>query len=130
VLPSLAVWPWIQILLLDEITSALDPESTNDVLRLLEELAGNGTTMILVTHELMFARRVADRVAFMHEGQIVEIGQANQVLDDPSTAEVQLFMQSARNSASRAPDWSVDRDATALEPAGIRPAYSRKRQMT
>jgi polar amino acid transport system ATP-binding protein len=92
-----------QILLLDEVTSALDPESTNDVLGLLADLAGSGTTMVLVTHELMFARRIADRVAFMHEGRILEIRQADRVLDEPSTAEMRLFMRSAGNSATGAP---------------------------
>jgi polar amino acid transport system ATP-binding protein len=90
-----------QILLLDEVTSALDPESTNDVLALLADLAINGSTMVLVTHELAFARSVADRVAFMHEGRIVEIGAAEQILDRPSTDEVRFFMQSAKKSSAQ-----------------------------
>ena len=63
-------------LLLDEVTSALDPELVGDVLEVVRELKGEGVTMLLVTHEMSFAREVADRVGFLHDGRIVEIGAA------------------------------------------------------
>ncbi len=87
---SLAMEP--TLMLFDEITSALDPELVGDVLRVLEGLAGEGMTMMLVTHEMSFARNVADRVVFMHEGRIHEDGPARETLTDPQTAELQSFL--------------------------------------
>jgi polar amino acid transport system ATP-binding protein len=89
---SLAMSP--KVMLFDEITSALDPELTGEVLRVLGDLAAQGLTMLLVTHEMGFARKVADRVVFMHAGQIREQGAPNEVLVRPSTPELQAFMQS------------------------------------
>ena len=63
-----------KLMLFDEITSALDPELVGEVLKVLEEMAREGMTMMLVTHEMGFARKVADRVVFMHEGKIWEAG--------------------------------------------------------
>ncbi len=71
---SLAMQP--TLMLFDEITSALDPELVGEVLKTLEEMAREGMTMMLVTHEIGFARRVADRVVFMHQGRIWEEGPA------------------------------------------------------
>jgi polar amino acid transport system ATP-binding protein len=87
---SLAMQP--TIMLFDEITSALDPELVGEVLKVLEGLAEEGMTMMLVTHEMNFARNVADRVIFMHEGRIHEDGPARETLLDPRTAELKSFL--------------------------------------
>lgn len=87
---SLAMQP--TIMLFDEITSALDPELVGDVLKVLEDLAGEGMTMMLVTHEMNFAKNVADRVIFMHEGRIHEDGPAREMLLTPKTAELESFL--------------------------------------
>jgi polar amino acid transport system ATP-binding protein len=88
---SLAMHP--KIMLFDEITSALDPELIGEVLRALERLAGQGMTMLLVTHEIGFAKNVADRVVFMHAGEIWEQG-SRSVLDSPRTPELVNFLGS------------------------------------
>ena len=87
---SLAMQP--QLMLLDEVTSALDPELTGEVLKVLERVAHDGMTMILVTHEMGFARRVATRLIFMHEGRIREQGRAVDVLSRPQTPELISFL--------------------------------------
>jgi polar amino acid transport system ATP-binding protein len=87
---SLAMQP--TMMLFDEITSALDPELVGEVLKVLEELAREGMTMMLVTHEMNFARNVADRVIFMHEGRIHEDGPARETLLDPKTEELKSFL--------------------------------------
>ncbi len=87
---SLAMSP--QLMLFDEITSALDPELVGDVLRVLEEVAREGMTMMLVTHEIGFARKVAHRVVFMHEGKIWEQGPAAATLGRPATPELETFL--------------------------------------
>jgi polar amino acid transport system ATP-binding protein len=87
---SLAMSP--HIMLFDEITSALDPELVGEVLRVLEELARDGMTMLLVTHEMNFARSVASRVIFMHEGKIWEQGGARQFFASPKTDELKSFL--------------------------------------
>jgi len=89
---SLAMHP--RIMLFDEITSALDPELIGEVLRALERLAGLGMTMILVTHEMGFAKNVADRVAFMHEGELWEEGPTRTILERPQTPELVNFLGS------------------------------------
>src|SRR5687767_5661558 len=89
---SLAMQP--KLMLFDEITSALDPELTGEVLKVLGDLAKQGLTMLLVTHEMGFARNVADRVVFMHDGQIREQGPPDEVLVSPTTSELQAFIQS------------------------------------
>lgn len=73
-----------ELLLLDEVTSALDPRLVGEVLDLLTELRAAGTTMLIATHELGFARRVADRVVFLHEGRIAVQGPPSAVLDEPA----------------------------------------------
>ncbi|MBL8700842.1 MAG: amino acid ABC transporter ATP-binding protein [Alphaproteobacteria bacterium] len=87
---SLAMQP--QLMLFDEITSALDPELTGEVLKVLELMAREGMTMMLVTHEMGFARRVATRLIFMHEGRIWEEGRASEVLSKPRTPELETFL--------------------------------------
>ncbi|MBK1871499.1 amino acid ABC transporter ATP-binding protein [Aestuariivirga sp. YIM B02566] len=87
---SLAMQP--ALMLFDEITSALDPELVGEVLRVLEGVAKEGMTMMLVTHEMNFAKNVADRVIFMHEGRIHEDGPAREILQTPRTAELGSFL--------------------------------------
>ncbi|MGY5452770.1 amino acid ABC transporter ATP-binding protein [Agarivorans sp. MS3-6] len=87
---SLAMSP--KVLLCDEITSALDPELVGEVLKVLEQLAAEGMTLILVTHEMNFARDVGDRVVFMHQGKVWETGDSKQVFAQPQTAELQSFI--------------------------------------
>jgi polar amino acid transport system ATP-binding protein len=87
---SLAMSP--QVMLFDEITSALDPELVGEVLKVLEEMARDGMTMMLVTHEIGFARKVANRVVFMHEGRIWEEGPAAATLAKPRTPELETFL--------------------------------------
>ncbi|HZG20554.1 MAG TPA: amino acid ABC transporter ATP-binding protein [Herbaspirillum sp.] len=86
---SLAMQP--QLMLFDEVTSALDPELTGEVLKVMEQMAAEGMTMILVTHEMGFARRVADQVIFMHQGQVWEQGGPG-ILDAPTTPELRQFV--------------------------------------
>ncbi|GGJ02574.1 amino acid ABC transporter ATP-binding protein [Streptomyces brasiliensis] len=87
---ALALKP--KLLLLDEPTSALDPELVGEVLDVIKDLAGQGATMIVVTHEIGFAREVADTVVFMADGRIVEQGPPAQVLDDPRSERTQAFL--------------------------------------
>ena len=82
-----------KVLMFDEPTSALDPELIGEVLTVMEDLAHEGTTMIVVTHEMHFAREAADRVVFMDEGQIVEQGPPEHVLDDPKDPRTQQFLR-------------------------------------
>jgi polar amino acid transport system ATP-binding protein len=82
-----------RMLLLDEITSALDPELVSEVLALVRELALQGMTMLLATHEMGFARDVADTVAFLEGGTIVEIGSPKQILEDPQEVATRRFLQ-------------------------------------
>ena len=81
------------ILLFDEPTSALDPEMIREVLDVMTELADEGMTMICVTHEMGFARKVADRVVFMDEGEIVEIAPPSQLFDSPQQPRTQMFLE-------------------------------------
>ena len=91
---SLAMRP--KAMLFDEPTSALDPEMINEVLEVMVELAQQGMTMIVVTHEMNFARRVADRVVFMADGQIVEEGTPDEFFDHPQTQRAQEFLNSIK----------------------------------
>ncbi|KJK25946.1 glutamine ABC transporter ATP-binding protein [Burkholderiaceae bacterium 16] len=88
---ALAMRP--EAMLFDEPTSALDPELVGDVLEVMRDLAREGMTMIVVTHEMGFAREVADRVCFLHSGTIVEEGAAAQVLGAPRQARTQDFLR-------------------------------------
>jgi polar amino acid transport system ATP-binding protein len=87
---ALAMEP--QILLCDEITSALDPELVGEVLRVVESLADEGMTLLMVTHEMNFARKVADRVIFMHQGRVHESGKPEELFGNPQTAELSQFL--------------------------------------
>lgn len=81
-----------KVLLCDEITSALDPELVGEVLKVLEQLAAEGMTLILVTHEMSFARDVGDRVVFMHQGKVWEEGDSKKLLSNPETDELKQFI--------------------------------------
>ncbi|BFM50497.1 amino acid ABC transporter ATP-binding protein [Marinomonas sp. THO17] len=87
---ALAMSP--KVLLCDEITSALDPELVGEVLKVLEQLAEEGMTLILVTHEMNFARDVGNRVVFMHQGKVWEEGDSKQLLSSPQTDELKQFI--------------------------------------
>ncbi|MGN0436737.1 MAG: amino acid ABC transporter ATP-binding protein [Wujia sp.] len=82
-----------KILFFDEPTSALDPEITSEILKIIRELAEEKMTMIIVTHEIDFARKVADRVIFMDSGVIVEEGKPEDVIDNPSSERTKAFLQ-------------------------------------
>ena len=79
-------------LLCDEITSALDPELVNEVLAVVRELAADGMTLLMVTHEMRFAREVCDRVVFMHQGRVHEIGPPEELFASPATPELRQFL--------------------------------------
>jgi ABC-type polar amino acid transport system ATPase subunit len=87
---ALAMQP--KLMLFDEVTSALDPELVREVLDVMKQLARDGMTMIVVTHEMGFAREVADRVIFMDEGRIVEQGSAEDVFDRPQNQRTKEFL--------------------------------------
>jgi polar amino acid transport system ATP-binding protein len=82
------------VLLCDEITSALDPELVGEVLRVVESLANEGMTLLMVTHEMSFARKVSDRVIFMHQGLVHEIGTPADIFGNPQTPELKQFLSS------------------------------------
>ncbi|WP_166417842.1 amino acid ABC transporter ATP-binding protein [Cochlodiniinecator piscidefendens] len=86
-----------RILLFDEPTSALDPEMINEVLDVMVELAGSGMTMICVTHEMGFARRVADKMVFMDQGEIVEISEPESFFTKPKSERCQTFLEQILN---------------------------------
>lgn len=88
---ALAMEP--KILLFDEPTSALDPEMVGEVLDVMKGLAHSGVTMLVVTHEMGFARQVADRVVFMDQGKIVEIGSPAMIFDAPSESRTRAFLE-------------------------------------
>jgi ABC-type polar amino acid transport system ATPase subunit len=81
-----------QIMLFDEPTSALDPEMINEVLDVMSELAGSGMTMICVTHEMGFAKRVADTMVFMDHGEIVEKASPDEFFENPGTERCRDFL--------------------------------------
>ena len=87
---SLAMTP--KVMLFDEATSALDPETVGGVLDLMKELAADGTTMVVVTHEMGFAREAGDRVSFMDEGKIIEEGTPEAVFDNPRHERTKIFL--------------------------------------
>jgi polar amino acid transport system ATP-binding protein len=88
---SLAMEP--SVMLFDEVTSALDPELVGDVLVVMRDLAYDGMTMMVVTHEMNFAREVADRAIFMDGGVIVEQGPAREVIDKPRNSRTRRFLR-------------------------------------
>jgi general L-amino acid transport system ATP-binding protein len=87
---ALAMQP--KIMLFDEPTSALDPEMIKEVLDVMAELAESGMTMLVVTHEMGFAREVCDRMVFFDEGQVVEVGTPHQIFDNPQSERTKLFL--------------------------------------
>jgi polar amino acid transport system ATP-binding protein len=87
---ALAMQP--ELLLLDEVTSALDPVLVAEVLDAIRELAAQGMTMVIATHEMGFARDVANRVAFLHEGKIVEVGEPHRIFSEPERSETRAFL--------------------------------------
>jgi polar amino acid transport system ATP-binding protein len=89
---ALAMQP--SVLLCDEITSALDPELVGEVLRVVEGLAREGMTLLMVTHEMAFARRVSNRVVFMHQGRVHEMGPPSALFTAPKTPELRQFLSS------------------------------------
>ena len=89
-----------ELLLLDEVTSALDPELVGEVLAIIRELAGAGMTMLIATHEMGFARDVADRICFLHDGSILEQGDPAAVLSDPQQDRTRQFLKRV-NDAGR-----------------------------
>ncbi len=89
---ALAMQP--AVLLCDEITSALDPELVGEVLRVVESLAVEGMTLMMVTHEMSFARKVSDRVIFMHQGRVHEMGPPGEIFGAPQTPELKQFLSS------------------------------------
>ncbi|MFL1732539.1 ABC transporter ATP-binding protein [Moraxella oculi] len=92
---ALAMKP--KVLLFDEPTSALDPELVNEVLAVMRELASEGRTMLIVTHEMRFAREVSDKIVFLHQGRIEEMGTPDEVFDNPKSPRVREFMASHRS---------------------------------
>ncbi|MDO5531968.1 amino acid ABC transporter ATP-binding protein [Sutterella sp.] len=93
---ALAMKP--KVLLCDEITSALDPELVGEVLKVVESLAREGMTLVLVTHEMAFARDVADRVIFMYQGRVHEDGPAKEIFAHPKTPELESFISRVRGA--------------------------------
>ena len=89
---ALAMEP--SLVLFDEITASLDPELIGEVVRVLEKLANDGMTMVLVTHEMGFARNCADTIVFMHQGRIWEKGPPDRLFGNPKTAELAAFIDS------------------------------------
>ena len=89
---ALAMSP--RVLLCDEITSALDPELVNEVLAVVKQLASEGMTLVMVTHEMRFAREVGDKLVFMHQGKVHEVGAPKALFAEPQTAELRQFIGS------------------------------------
>lgn len=81
-----------KVMLFDEPTSALDPELVNDVLKVIKELADEGMTMVIVTHEMRFAREVSNQTVFIHEGVIAELGAPDELFNHPKTEELKRFL--------------------------------------
>jgi ABC-type polar amino acid transport system ATPase subunit len=108
---ALAMAP--DLMLFDEVTSALDPERVGEVLDVIRRLADEGTTMIVVTHEMGFARDVADRVVFMNAGRIVEEGSVAEVLVEPKNERTRAFLARFHQGSDRRP--------TSFETAAARP---------
>lgn len=83
-----------QVLLFDEPTSALDPELVNEVLNVMRDLASEGRTMLIVTHEMRFARDVSSQIVFLHQGRVEEIGPPEQVFGNPNSERCREFLSS------------------------------------
>ena len=111
---ALAMHP--KVMLFDEATSALDPELVGEVLRIMRQLAAEGMTMVVVTHEMEFAREVADRVAFMVDGAIVEIGTPRQIFTESANSRTRQFLKSILDRSGR-PEGSAS-DTTLQKESG------------
>ena len=85
-----------QLMLFDEVTSALDPELVNEVLAVVRDLAGEGTSMLLVPHEMRFAREVSSRVVFMNQGRIHEEGPPEEIFGAPKSDRLRAFLSTSR----------------------------------
>ncbi|XPM54773.2 MAG: amino acid ABC transporter ATP-binding protein [Leptolyngbya sp. IPPAS B-1204] len=96
-----------KVMLFDEPTSALDPELVGEVLEVMQQLAENGMTMVVVTHEIQFAREVANRVMFLDQGYVVEAGPAREVLANPQSERLGLFLNRIRQGQANQPQLSV-----------------------
>jgi polar amino acid transport system ATP-binding protein len=96
------------MMLFDEVTSALDPELVGEVLVVMRDLARNGMTMLVVTHEMQFAREVGDRLIFMDEGRIVEEGKPLDVLDRPREERTRRFLRRTLQLADSLEELSID----------------------
>jgi polar amino acid transport system ATP-binding protein len=95
---ALALKP--KLILLDEVTSSLDPETIGGVMELIRELRGSGMTMMMATHQMGFAREIADRIAFLDAGRIVEIGPPSQIFDNPQSERTREFVSHALSAAA------------------------------
>lgn len=98
------------VMLFDEVTSALDPELVGEVLVVMRDLARDGMTMLVVTHEMQFAREVGDRLVFMDGGQIVEQGKPADVLDDPKDERTRRFLRRTLQLADSLEELSIDEE--------------------
>jgi L-cystine transport system ATP-binding protein len=87
-----------KVILFDEVTSALDPERVGEVLKVIRQLARDGLTMIIVTHEMQFAKEISDQVMFVDEGHIVEKGAPLQIFESPKTQRLSSFLQRFNDS--------------------------------
>jgi polar amino acid transport system ATP-binding protein len=96
------------VMLFDEVTSALDPELVGEVLIVMRDLARSGMTMLVVTHEMQFAREVGDRVVFMDDGRIVEEGVPGDVIDRPQEERTQRFLRRTLQLAKSLDDLAVE----------------------
>jgi ABC-type polar amino acid transport system ATPase subunit len=105
-----------EVLLFDEPTSALDPELIGEVIVVMEQLAHEGSTMIVVSHEMGFAREAADRVLYLEGGLVVEEGPPEQVLDDPQEEATQQFLKRFLSEGAKAPTGSESRPPLPLGP--------------
>ena len=105
------------VMLFDEVTSALDPELVGEVLVVMRDLARDGMTMLVVTHEMQFAREVGDRLIFMDEGRIVEQGKPLDVLDRPREERTKRFLRRSMQLAHSLEEMSID-ESVAAEPVG------------
>ena len=101
------------VMLFDEVTSALDPELVGEVLLVIRELAREGMTMIVVTHEMQFAREVGDRLIFMDEGRIVEEGVPSDVLDQPQEERTRRFLRRSLQLANSLEELSINEEGMA-----------------
>ena len=98
------------VMLFDEVTSALDPELVGEVLVVMRDLANSGMTMVVVTHEMQFAREVGDRLIFMDEGKIVEEGVPTDVLDRPQQERTKRFLRRSLQMAHSLEELEITRE--------------------